>query len=273
MEWKNIYRGMLMGASDVIPGVSGGTIAVLLGIYDRLIASVNGVLSKNWKKQLGFLVPLAIGVGTAILLLSKLIEWLFEHFPGPTQFFFLGLIIGVLPYLFHKADAKHSFKMNHVILLVIGAVIVGSMVFLNAGEVGVMTKLQPSDYILLFFSGFVASSAMILPGISGSFMLLILGVYPTVIGAISNMHLDIIAVTGVGILLGIVVMSKIINYFLTNYRTGTFALIIGLVIGSIVVVFPGWPSTTNLLLLSIVAFGAGLFAAYILGKVEYKDEA
>ncbi len=261
MEWKNIYRGMLMGASDVIPGVSGGTIAVLLGIYDRLIASVNGVLSKNWKKQLGFLVPLAIGVGTAILLLSKLIEWLFEHFPGPTQFFFLGLIIGVLPYLFHKADAKHSFKMNHVILLVIGAVIVGSMVFLNAGEVGVMTKLQPSDYILLFFSGFVASSAMILPGISGSFMLLILGVYPTVIGAISNMHLDIIAVTGVGILLGIVVMSKIINYFLTNYRTGTFALIIGLVIGSIVVVFPGWPSTTNLLLLSIVAFGAGLFAA------------
>ncbi len=273
MEWKNIYRGMLMGASDVIPGVSGGTIAVLLGIYDRLIASVNGVLSKNWKKQLGFLVPLAIGVGTAILLLSKLIEWLFEHFPGPTQFFFLGLIIGVLPYLFHKADAKHSFKMNHVILLVIGAVIVGSMVFLNAGEVGVMTKLQPSDYILLFFSGFVASSAMILPGISGSFMLLILGVYPTVIGAISNMHLDIIAVTGAGILLGIVVMSKIINYFLTNYRTGTFALIIGLVIGSIVVVFPGWPSTTNLLLLSIVAFGAGLFAAYILGKVEYKDEA
>lgn len=273
MEWKNIYRGMLMGASDVIPGVSGGTIAVLLGIYDRLIAAVNGVLSKDWKKQLGFLVPLAIGVGTAILLLSKLIEWLFEHFPGPTQFFFLGLIIGVLPYLFHKADAKHSFKMNHVILLVIGAILVGSMVFLNAGEVGVMTKLQPSDYILLFFSGFVASSAMILPGISGSFMLLILGVYPTVIGAVSNMHIDIIAVTGVGILVGIVVMSKIINYFLTNYRTGTFALIIGLVIGSIVVVFPGWPSTTNLLLLSIVAFGAGLFAAYILGKVEYKDEA
>ncbi|MGY0693660.1 DUF368 domain-containing protein [Virgibacillus sp. FSP13] len=271
MEWKNIYRGMLMGASDVIPGVSGGTIAVLLGIYDRLIAAINGIFSKDWKKQLSFLIPLAIGVGIAILLLSRLIEWLFEHYAGPTQFFFLGLIIGILPYLFHQADAKSTFHTKHFVLLVIGAILIGSMGFLQPDEPAVIKDITMSTYILLFFSGFIASSAMILPGISGSFMLLIIGVYRTINGAISNLQLDILAVTGVGILIGIVVMSKIIHFFLSNYRIGTFALVIGLVIGSIVVVFPGWPTTMPLLFLSVAAFAIGLFVAYVLGRVEYTD--
>lgn len=90
-EWRNIYRGMLMGASDVVPGVSGGTIAVVLGIYDRLIEAINGFFTKEWKKHLKFLLPLGIGVVTSILLLARLIEWLFEHYPGPTQFFFPGI--------------------------------------------------------------------------------------------------------------------------------------------------------------------------------------
>ncbi|WP_099156495.1 DUF368 domain-containing protein [Virgibacillus ndiopensis] len=271
MEWKNIYRGMLMGASDVIPGVSGGTIAVLLGIYDRLIAAINGILSKEWKKHIGFLIPLGIGIGAAILLLSRVIEWLFAHYPGPTQFFFLGLIIGILPYLFHQADAKNTFGLKHFVLLIIGAIIVGSMAFLQADEPAVIENITSSTYILLFFAGVLASSAMILPGISGSFMLLLIGVYPTIISAISNLQLDIIAVTGVGIVIGILVMSKIINFFLNRYRYMTFALIIGLVIGSVIVVFPGWPESTSLLLLSIGTFAVGLFAAYILGRVEYID--
>lgn len=270
MEWKNIYRGLLMGASDVIPGVSGGTIAVLLGIYDRLITAINGIFSKDWKRQLGFLIPLAIGVGTAILLLSHLIEWLFEHYAGPTQFFFLGLIIGILPYLFHEAGAKRTFGTRHYVLLVIGAIIVGSMAFIQSGDPAVIENISTSTYILLFFSGMLASSAMILPGISGSFMLLVIGIYPTIIGAISNLQLDIIVVTGVGIVIGILVMSKIINFFLQRFRHATFALIIGLVIGSILVVFPGFPGSTSLLLLSVATFAVGLLAAYILGRVEYK---
>ncbi|MBS3681526.1 DUF368 domain-containing protein [Ornithinibacillus massiliensis] len=271
MEWKNIYRGLMMGASDVIPGVSGGTIAVLLGIYDRLIASINGLFSKEWKKHLGFLIPLGIGIAGAVLLLSRLIEWLFKDFPGPTQFFFLGLIIGILPYLFRQADVKANFKVNHYILLIIGAVIVSGMVFLHESEGVVIEEFTLSTYVLLFFSGFIASAAMILPGISGSFILLVMGVYATVISAISNLQLTIIAVVGLGIVLGILTMSKLIHYFFKHYRSGTFALIIGLVIGSIVVVFPGWPESTPFLLLSVVTFAGGLFVAYVLGRVEYKE--
>jgi len=271
MEWKNVYRGLFMGASDVIPGVSGGTIAVLLGIYDRLIAAINGILSKEWKKHVRFLIPLGIGMVTAIFLLANVIEWLFVYYPVPTQFFFLGLILGVLPFLFHVADAKQMFKWNHYLLIGIGVVVVIPMVILNPGESGIITNVTVSTYVLLFFSGMIASSAMIVPGISGSFMLLLIGVYPTVIAAISNFQLDIIAVTGAGIVIGFLVMSKIINFFLTHYYTRTFAIIIGLVIGSAFAVFPGFAGVDNtLILLSVVAFAAGLLVAYILGRIEHK---
>ncbi|MEN1968359.1 DUF368 domain-containing protein [Lentibacillus sp. N15] len=269
MEWKNIYRGILMGASDVIPGVSGGTIAVLLGIYDRLIAAINGIFGRGWKRQLSFLIPLAIGVGIAILALSRLITWLLDNYVVPTQFFFLGLIIGILPYLFHQADAKRTFRVNHYLLLLIGAILIGSLVFLHKGSPAEIAEMTTSTYVLLFFSGFLASSAMILPGISGSFMLLVIGVYPTIMHAVSHLRLDILAVTGIGIVAGIIIMSKVIHFFLERFKLATFALIIGSVIGSIIVVFPGWPITLPLVLLSIATFAIGLLVAYILGRVEY----
>jgi putative membrane protein len=268
-EWKNIYRGMIMGASDVIPGVSGGTIAVMLGIYDRLIAAINGIFSKEWKTHLRFLIPLGLGVVTSILLLARVIEWLFEHYPAPTQFLFMGLIIGVIPYLAKKSEMKYNFKPVHYVLLLIGAVIVASMVFFKSEETAVIQEMTAGTYTMLFFSGFIASAAMILPGISGSFILLIIGIYSTVISGISNFQLDVIFVVGVGILLGIIVMSKLIKFFLENYSSATYALIIGLVIGSIVVIYPGIPEDTGLIVASVVTFLVGLFFARVLGRIEY----
>lgn len=269
MEWKNIYRGLVMGASDVIPGVSGGTIAVLLGIYDRLIAAINGLFSRDWKKHLGFLIPLGIGIALAIFSLSRLMEWLLMNYPGPTYFFFLGLIFGVLPLLLKQADAKNNFRAKHYGLLIIGIAFLAFIGMLHEGEKSVITNITLTTYILLFFSGILGSSAMILPGISGSFVLLVIGVYPTIISAISNLQLDIIFATGAGIAVGIILMSKVINYFLTRYPIATYSLIIGMVIGSVFVIFPGAPETAGLLAASVVAFFGGLLAAYILGKVEY----
>ncbi|AKG05397.1 MULTISPECIES: DUF368 domain-containing protein [Salimicrobium] len=269
-EWKNIYRGLMMGASDVVPGVSGGTIAVVLGIYDRLIEAVNGFFSKEWKRHLKFLLPLGLGIITSILMLANLIEWLFEHYPAQTKFFFLGLIIGVLPFLSHKADVKHKFKTKHYILMLIGVVLVSSLAFFQPEESGAMSNLSSGAYILLFFSGMIASSAMILPGISGSFLLLIIGVYSTVIEGISNFQLDVMAVVGAGIVVGIIVMSKIVKFFLDHYPSGTYGVIIGLVLGSVTVIFPGVPAGAVPVLISILAFLGGLLAAWGLGRVEYK---
>ena len=118
MEWKNIYRGFIMGIADLIPGVSGGTLAVILGIYDRFLTSISGFFSKEWRKHIGFLIPLVFGMGSALLLLSKVIKYMLANFAGPTQFFFLGLVIGVLPVMFKQADVKKNFKIQHYILLI-----------------------------------------------------------------------------------------------------------------------------------------------------------
>ncbi|MGN8647735.1 DUF368 domain-containing protein [Gracilibacillus sp. HCP3S3_G5_1] len=270
MEWRNIYRGMLMGASDVVPGVSGGTIAVVLGIYDRLIAAVNGLFSRDYKKHLMFLIPLGIGILAAVFLLARVIEWLFANFPQQTQFAFLGLIIGVLPFLLQKSNARKTFKIKHILFVLIGACIVGSMVIFQTGEPEPVTDFHTSTYLWLFGSGFVASAAMILPGISGSFLLYVIGSYTTIISAIKNLDLVVILTVGVGILLGIVLMSKVIHYFLASFPIGTYAFVIGMVIGSVFVIFPGWPASTMGTIMCIVTFAGGLLFAYLLGKVEYR---
>lgn len=270
MEWKNIYRGLLIGASDVIPGVSGGTIAVLLGIYDRLIEAINGLFSRRWKEQLTFLIPLGIGVAIAIFTLARVMKWLLAHYPAPTYFFFLGLIIGIIPQLFAEADAQRTFKSKQIVLLIIGLLAVGSMkIFIDMDPGAVIVERTFRIYLLLFFSGVLASAAMILPGISGSVVFLLIGVYPTIIEVISALEISVIAVVGTGIAIGIVTMSKLIHYFLKSYRTNTFALIIGAVIGSIFVIFPGWPAQTPLIFSCLITGAGGLLGAYILGKVEY----
>ncbi len=257
-----------MGASDLIPGVSGGTIALLLGIYDRLITAISGLLSSNWKKQLKFLIPLGIGMATALLSLSHLIKWLFLNYPQPLQFFFLGLVIGILPNLFYQSEARNKFKAKHIILLILATIIVASLAFLIPDESPAIQDRTLLTYVLFISSGFIASAAMILPGISGSLVLMIIGVYYTVINGIVNLHLDVLATVGIGIVIGIIVMSKIIKFLLVNYHTGTFAVIIGMVIGSIFILFEGFPEEIFQLVLSIVTFISGLTAAYLIGKFK-----
>jgi len=267
MEWRNLYRGMLMGTSDLVPGVSGGTIAVILGIYDRLIAAVNGVFSREWKKHIGFFIPLVIGIGLAILLLSQGIHWLLNNYKTPTLYFFLGLIIGVIPFLFREAGYKENFKGKHYGFMIVCGILVASLAMFNQGEPEAWGgSLSMVQFIFLFLSGWLASMAMILPGISGSLLLLLVGVYPTVIQSIKEFQIGRMFVFGLGVLLGLFITSKVIQWIFTHYPSHTYAAIIGLVFGSIVVLFPGIPS---LIIISIIAFLGGLVAAYLLGQVEH----
>lgn len=259
MEWKNIYRGILMGISDLIPGVSGGTIAFILGIYDRLLESISGFFSRNWKKQLGFLVPLGIGIVITLLLFSRFIEFLLDNHYEATQFFFMGLILGVLPYIMKQADVKKNFTARHlVILLVIGAAL-ASMAFIQTNDnVAPITELSLPTFFLLFFSGWIASMAMLLPGISGSFILLLIGVYSTAINALSTLNLPIVMAIGAGVIVGFIVSSKAISYLLEHFTYVTYAAIIGLILGSLFVVFPGFSADTMTLVTSLVTFMVGL---------------
>ena len=268
-EWKNIWRGMLIGTSDLIPGVSGGTLAVVLGFYDRLIAAICGFFSKDWKKHIGFLIPLAIGVGAALVLLSNLMKWLLEYQAQPTFFFFMGLIIGIIPYLVRTADVRANFRAGHIVLLAIAAVLIALTGVLRPDEEsGSIIALTLTSGVGLFFAGWMASMAMLLPGISGSFVLLLLGVYPTAIEALSTLNLPLIAVIGAGVMVGFIVSSKLIKMLLARYTNVMYAIIIGMVLGSLYVIFPGIPTDAGTIVLSIFALLLGLGSALFLGKQE-----
>lgn len=259
MEWKNIYRGILMGISDLIPGVSGGTIAFILGIYDRLLESISGFFSRDWKEHLGFLVPLGLGIGITLLLFSRVIEYLLEQHYEATQFFFMGLIIGVIPYIMKQAEVKKNFTSRHVIILVvIGAALAVTAFIPTEEDLAPITSLTVPTFFLLFFSGWLASMAMLLPGISGSFILLLLGVYSTAINALSSLNIPIALAIGAGVIVGFIVSSKVIQYLLEHFTYVTYAAIIGLIIGSLFVVFPGFAADSATLITSLMTFALGL---------------
>ncbi|WP_347551930.1 DUF368 domain-containing protein [Pseudalkalibacillus hwajinpoensis] len=272
--WRNIYRGLLMGVSDLIPGVSGGTIAMVLGIYRRLISGINGLMSKKWKKEIGFFLPLLIGVGLALLLVSQLMEKLLQNYPQPTFFFFIGLIIGVVPFLLRKVEYKETFQPVHYILLIVAAILIASTLFLKGDGSGeIMKSLGAMDYVVLFFSGWLASTAMILPGVSGSFVLLLLGSYQTVIHGLSSFQIPLLLTVGAGIIIGLSLTGKLISLLLNRFTVSTYAVMIGLVIGSVVVLYPGFKTDIGLAIASIVTLLLGLSAAFILGKIEHKEES
>ncbi|ANU08981.1 hypothetical protein A1A1_06517 [Planococcus antarcticus DSM 14505] len=259
MEWKNIYRGILMGISDLIPGVSGGTIAFILGIYDRLLESISGFFSRDWRKYLGFLVPLGLGIVITLLLFSRVIEYLLEQYYEATQFFFMGLIIGVIPYIMKQAEVKKNFTSRHlIILVVIGAALAVTAFIPTEEDLAPITSLTLPVFFLLFFSGWLASMAMLLPGISGSFILLLLGVYSTAINALSTLNIPVALAIGAGVIVGFIVSSKAIQYLLEHFTYVTYAAIIGLIIGSLFVVFPGFSADSDTLITSLVTFALGL---------------
>ncbi|MCE7786109.1 DUF368 domain-containing protein [Staphylococcus xylosus] len=279
IKWSNLWKGFAMGTTDLVPGVSGGTIALLLGIYDDFIRSISGIFSKRFWESLKFLIPIGLGMVIAIGVLSKLINYLLSTHTVPTMFFFIGLIGGIIPYLLKTSKFKQTFSTLHYILLVLGIVIIVVITLLNNGDkhAGETLTLNSGLVIKYFIAGMCASSAMLLPGISGSFMLLVFGVYGTVMFAISEfMSLNFAAIpilltVGFGVICGFLFSSKLIQYLLSYYTFLTYALIIGFVIGSLYAVFPGLPGTFIIWIISIITLILGFIISYKLGKVTADD--
>lgn len=273
MEWKNVYRGVFMGISDIVPGVSGGTIAVLLGIYDRLIAAITGLFSSEWKKHLQFLIPLVIGAGLAIFSFSHLMDWLLANHGRTTFYLFIGLILGSLPYLFKESKLQENIEnKKYIVILVIGIILINLLPLDPAGG-AVVDERTFGMYVILFFSGFLASAAMILPGISGSFVLLVIGMYHTIIHALTEVEMPVILVVSAGIAIGLLTMSNIIHYFLNKFYLETFSFIIGLVIGSVILIArkAGYAATVGEFVIGILVFFVGVFLALSLGAAKVAD--
>ncbi|QSU88282.1 DUF368 domain-containing protein [Staphylococcus aureus] len=279
-KWINILKGFAMGTSDLVPGVSGGTIALLLGIYNQFIGSISGIFSRRFWPSFTFLIPIIIGMLLAMGSLSNLFNYLLSQHHIPTMFFFGGLIIGIVPYLLKISNYKTSFTTKHYMMVIAGIAILIVITLMNNGDkhAGETLTLSTSLIIKYFIAGMCASSAMLLPGISGSFMLLVFGVYGTVMLAISEVvklnfaGLPILLAVGFGVLAGFIISSKIIQYFLTHHKLMTFALIIGFVVGSLFAVFPGLPTNIVMWFVSLVVFIIGFIVSLTLGRITAENE-
>ncbi|MDU9971239.1 DUF368 domain-containing protein [Staphylococcus aureus] len=279
-KWINILKGFAMGTSDLVPGVSGGTIALLLGIYNQFIASISGIFSRRFWPSFTFLIPIIIGMLLAMGSLSNLFNYLLSQHHIPTMFFFGGLIIGILPYLLKISNYKTSFTTKHYMMVIAGIAILIVITLMNNGDkhAGETLTLSTGLIIKYFIAGMCASSAMLLPGISGSFMLLVFGVYGTIMLAISEVvklnftGLPILLAVGFGVLAGFIISSKIIQYFLTHHKLMTFALIIGFVVGSLFAVFPGLPTNIVMWFVSLVVFIIGFIVSLTLGRITAENE-
>ncbi|EOB8150449.1 DUF368 domain-containing protein [Staphylococcus aureus] len=279
-KWINILKGFAMGTSDLVPGVSGGTIALLLGIYNQFIASISGIFSRRFWPSFTFLIPIIIGMLLAMGSLSNLFNYLLSQHHIPTMFFFGGLIIGIVPYLLKISNYKTSFTTKHYMMVIAGIAILIAITLMNNGDkhAGETLTLSTGLIIKYFIAGMCASSAMLLPGISGSFMLLVFGVYGTVMLAISEVvklnftGLPILLAVGFGVLAGFIISSKIIQYFLTHHKLMTFALIIGFVVGSLFAVFPGLPTNIVMWFVSLVVFIIGFIVSLTLGRITAENE-
>ncbi len=238
-----IIKGIIIALANIIPGVSGGTLMITLGVYEQIIDIISHPF-KNLKNNWKFILFIGIGLVVGVLGFSKLISYCLDKFPLATPLFFIGLIIGGIPLLFRKGKVKDNIKVSNIIILLITFGIVLLFTFLNSGDSVVTITMNFKGIVLLFLVGMVAASSMIIPGISGSFMLMLLGYYKPIIDTISNLtkfnnlwdNLKILIPFGFGIVFGIVLVAKLIEYLLKKYEVKTYFGVIGFVFASIIAI-------------------------------------
>lgn len=279
---KDILKGMVIGIANVIPGVSGGTMMVVMGIYDKLIHVISHFFSE-FKKNILFLIPILIGMLIAIFGGSVVIEFLFDRFPFPTTLAFIGLILGGLP-LMGKRVKGQKFKVGYLIaFLAFFALVVFMATLGDAAGREASLNLSFGGILTLFLVGVVAAGTMVIPGVSGSMVLLVLGYYNPIIGTISDFmsalkngdrnamgeSFLILLIFGIGVIAGIVFFAKLIEWIFKRFPMYAYWAIIGLIVASpiaILLMANFGVITVPAVIAGIICLAAGAFAAYKLGE-------
>ena len=287
---KDFLSGVAFGVTQVIPGVSGGTIAIIMGFYDKLIETANH-FTKKPRRYLRFLLPFCSGVALGIILLSSAVSFLITYHSFPSMMFFIGLIIGIVPLIFKKSYTNGQKPFSFYNMLTIVSMLI--LVFIShlgrestpTPEV-LVVQASPALIILIFFAGILSAAALVVPGLSGSFVLLIMGVYPLITYSVASIRLLITDITniqlmlnilkillplGIGIVIGGLSMARIIERLLENHTKFIYSIILGLMLGSVYALFnepilyqSGVTATD--FIIGFVMLMAGVFASYTLGK-------
>lgn len=281
---KNIVAGIVIGFANIIPGVSGGTMMVAMGIYDKLIHSITH-LFKEFVKSLVFLAPIAVGMGIAVISGSFSINIAFEFFPFQTSLLFVGLVVGGLPAMWKNVKGK-KVKPGHILACLAFFAVVVVMALMGETE-GNAADLSFNliNVLKLFGVGVIAAATMVIPGVSGSMMLLLLGYYNPILAAIADFFSALVAFDmdgllkgfgilfpfGIGVLVGIFAVAKLIEIIFTKCPLYAYWAIIGLIVASpIAILAMGSFGTIGIIsvITGVLTFAVGYVVAMLLGKLE-----
>lgn len=273
-----VIKGFFIGLANIIPGVSGGTLALTLGIYEKLIGCISHFF-KNLKENIKFILPIGIGAVIAILSLSHLISFCLDNYVLPTILFFIGAILGGLPMLIKKVSG-HKITISNIIIFLITFGIIILLLFLNSETEVSFQNMNIIDYLLLFVVGVVASATMVIPGVSGSAVLMTIGYYKPILNIVKNLtdfsslgsNLAILIPFGLGVLVGILLIAKVLEFLFKNFEVKTYYGVLGFIVASIIaIIYQNLVINANFvfsfgsLIIGIILFILGFVVAYKLG--------
>ncbi len=260
--FKQILIGFVIGAGLILPGVSGGVLAVVFGLYDKIIKAISNFFS-NWRKNITFLTPILIGIIIGVFVFGNILKFFFDQYPNQAKYIFMGLIIGALPIIFNKLKKKN---LNYPAFL--GALFITLGLLILKNLLGIANNIDNTpSFILLFIAGVLYIAGKIIPGISGSFLLILIGMYEYILNIIvSFFKLTIndflkLFPFGLGIIIGGLLLVKIIDYILKRYYIISYSAILGFTIGSIPILFPGISFNAKGFI-NIILFLIALFSSY-----------
>jgi len=286
---RNLLNGLAFGITETVPGVSGGTIAIILGFYDELIGSINN-FKRDPKRYLKILIPMLLGVIVGIVAFSSLMYWLLENHTLPTMTFFIGLIAGITPIIFSKVKGPDK-KLASGTLAKIGVpalfvIVIASLTGASVEDpTEIIANIDLSYMLFILLAGVIAAAALVVPGISGSFVLLLIGIYPLATYSVSSLRLlitepssalflDILKVLGplaIGVVIGGLLMCRLIEGLLKDHYTTAYSIILGLLLGSIYALMREQILTQEgaqapVIVAAILTCAAGCFLSFNLGK-------
>lgn len=286
----DILRGCAIGIANIIPGVSGGTLAVSMGIYDKIIGSVTG-LFRHFKKSVTTLLPYGIGMILGLLGLSFIIEFLFANYPLPTVLLFIGLILGGVPALWSRLKGKNTGVTGILLFAVFFALLILLPFIAGEERTDLVLTADVLTILKLFFVGMIASATMVIPGVSGSMILMSLGYYAPILSSINNFvravldfnisaaltECAILVPFGIGVLVGVFAIAKLISFLFARFEGYTYCAVLGLVAASPISIFTAFQipaPTVIILIISVITLAAGFAIAYFLGKAHdtYEEE-
>lgn len=278
---KLILRGVVIGIANIIPGVSGGTMAVAMGIYDKLIYALTHIFSE-FKKSMKLILPILIGAAIALIGVARILGKMFEIIPVQTNFLFIGLIVGGLPFILRKVKGQKVSAGNIIAFVLFFALVVGMAVLGEREGGAVALSVTPVSMVKMFFVGVIASATMVIPGVSGSMILMLMGYYTPILENI-NLFVNaviafdmpailngvgIFAPLGIGIIIGIFAIAKLIEIVFAKWPLLAYYAIIGLIVASPVsIILMSDLSLYNIIsiLTGLVTFAIGCVIAYKLG--------